>query len=517
MIKEVEKIQHSQGEVDDQDTVTGRTSKSGVVLRPQPTNDPNEPLNWPQWEKYATYLVLCWFTFLAFMNSSAFTVAVKSIVKEFGKTPTEASYLSTCDGLWCCVLGEIPLAPTHPPPALTISLQMPMSRKIGKRPVYLLSILFLCVTNIWSYFSKSYGNLLASRLVGGFLTAASDAPVSSVAADLFYFHERGRTLMIFNIAISSGAFLGPFINAYITQYLGWPWMCGVMAIVSGATFIVAILLVKETAYIVPDGVRDLDRSAETYAPKKSWAASMSLTDGIDRDASFFKWAFETAQLIAYPPIWFSGLTVGLFIGCNIAIQLTASQTFTAPPYSWPLHSVGLLSLSGFTGSVLSFFFGGWLIDWIATRATKRHGEHVEPEYRLPAMLIPAVIGPMGLLTFGLVIATGKSWAGAAIGYGMQGFGATAAANIAVTYVVDAYRPVAGETIVIVFVLRNVIVCLISTYISKWFESQGLKKAFGELVGVAYVILSFTMLMYFVGRRLRRFTLAYGLMTQYTER
>jgi hypothetical protein len=28
------------------------------------------------------------------MNSSAFTVAVKSIVKEFGKTPTEASYLS---------------------------------------------------------------------------------------------------------------------------------------------------------------------------------------------------------------------------------------------------------------------------------------------------------------------------------------------------------------------------------------------------------------------------------------
>ena len=57
------------------------------------------------------------------------------------------------------------------------------------------------------------------------------------------------------------------------------------------------------------------------------------------------------------------------------------------------------------------------------------------------MIIPAVIGPMGLLTFGLVIAYGKPWAGAAIGYGMQGFGATAAANIAVTYAVDSYRPV----------------------------------------------------------------------------
>lgn len=69
---------------------------------------------------------------------------------------------------------------------------------------------------------------------------------------------------------------------------------------------------------------------------------------------------------------------------------------------------------------------------------------------------------------------------------------------------------------IVFVLRNVIVCLISTYISKWFESQGLKNAFGELVGVAYIILSLTLLMYFFGPYLRRLTLAYGLMTKYTE-
>lgn len=70
---------------------------------------------------------------------------------------------------------------------------------------------------------------------------------------------------------------------------------------------------------------------------------------------------------------------------------------------------------------------------------------------------------------------------------------------------------------IVFVLRNSIVCLISTYISKLFQSQGLKDAYGELVGVAYIILSFTLLMYFVGPRVRRFTLSYGPMTKYTER
>lgn len=94
---------------------TNKTTKSGVILRPQPTNDPNEPLvsnsraylsmnlnlrvsdldrqNWPQREKYATYLTICWFTFLALTNGSAFTVAVVPIMKQFQKTPTEASYL----------------------------------------------------------------------------------------------------------------------------------------------------------------------------------------------------------------------------------------------------------------------------------------------------------------------------------------------------------------------------------------------------------------------------------------
>ncbi|KAL1594441.1 hypothetical protein SLS60_010201 [Paraconiothyrium brasiliense] len=391
-----------QGELNEYNITQGKVSKSGIVLRPQPTNDPNEPLNWTQGQKYSTYFVCCFFTFLAFMNSSAFTVAIQPIIKEFHKTSTEASYLT-------------------------------------------------------------------------------DAVVPSLVADLFYFHERGRALMIFHTAISIGAFGGPFINAYIVQYAGWRWMCGAMAIAGGATFVVGFVTIRETHY-AEHGHRDLLKPEVEYATKRSWIAELSLTRGFNRNESFLG---------------------------NIALQITSTQTFTAAPYHWKVHSLGLLSLSGLVGAVISFVFGGWLIDFIATRLTARNAEHVEPEYRLPAMIIPAIIGPMGVLTFGLVISNGKSWAGAAVGYGMEGFGATAASNIVVTYAVDAYRPIAGETIAIVFVIRNVIACLISTYITKWFQSQGLQNAYGELVGVAYAILSLSLVMYIVGRRIRRFTSSFG--------
>lgn len=123
------------------------------------------------------------------------------------------------------------------------------------------------------------------------------------------------------------------------------------------------------------------------------------------------------------------------------VQLVASQTFTAPPWNWTIHSIGLLSISGFVGAVISFFIGGRLIDLIAVRMTARRSEHPEPEYRLPALVIPAVIGPMGMLLFGLIIAAQKGWVGAAVGYAGQGFAATAGSNVVLVYLLDGYRPV----------------------------------------------------------------------------
>jgi hypothetical protein len=73
--------------------------------------------------------------------------------------------------------------------------------------------------------------------------------------------------------------------------------------------------------------------------------------------------------------------------------------------------------------------------------TARAGGHAEPEFRLPAMIFPAIIGPMGVLTFGMVITTKKNYMGAAVGFAMLGFGLTSGSNAVVTYAVDGYHPV----------------------------------------------------------------------------
>ncbi len=287
---------------------SGKRSKKGFLLRPQPSNDLNDPLNWPSFEKYSTYLTVCFFAWLGLVNSSNFTVAIMPIAKEFHTTTTRAGYLVSVQLIFMGI-GNL--------------FWVPLMRIIGKRPVYLISLFFLIIANIWSYFSHSYGSLLGSRLVGGFIGAAADAPVPSIVADLFFFHERGHCMMMFHTAISAGVFLGPLINAYITQYAGWRWMCGFTAVACAATFVVGFFTIRETSY--KRETIGMDLPAAEYAPKKGWIAHLSVTSGYDRDASLWRWLGNTLVLLAYPPVLFVGVIIGVFVGWFVSLTCSAPR------------------------------------------------------------------------------------------------------------------------------------------------------------------------------------------------
>jgi MFS family permease len=121
--------------------------------------------------------------------------------------------------------------------------------------------------------------------------------------------------------------------------------------------------------------------------------------------------------------------------------MTASRVFAEPPYGWDVGNLGLLALAGFIGAVIAFVVGGKLIDVLSAYMTEANGGIREPEFRLPALIIPAIVGPMGVLLFGISAARHLSWVAAAFGYAMQGFGLTALSNVVVTYAVDSYQQV----------------------------------------------------------------------------
>jgi hypothetical protein len=77
-----------------------------------------------------------------------------------------------------------------------------------------------------------------------------------------------------------------------------------------------------------------------------------------------------------------------------------------------------------------------LIDIISNRVASDHHGVREPEYGLFAFIIPAIIGPMGILLFGLTITEHRPWIEPAIGYAMDAFGLISMVNVLVTYAVN---------------------------------------------------------------------------------
>ena len=52
-------------------------------------------------------------------------------------------------------------------------------------------------------------------------------------------------------------------------------------------------------------------------------------------------------------------------------------------------------------------------------------------------------------------------------------------------------------------------CLLSLYIQDWIQVEGIKKAFGEMVGIQYAIFSLSLVLYLFGKRIRSFTGTFG--------
>lgn len=54
---------------------------------------------------------------------------------------------------------------------------MPLALAVGRRPIYLLSVVILIVAAIWAAYAKNYGSHLGARMLLGFAAGQSEALV----------------------------------------------------------------------------------------------------------------------------------------------------------------------------------------------------------------------------------------------------------------------------------------------------------------------------------------------------
>lgn len=129
----------------------------------------------------------------------------------------------------------------------------------------------------------------------------------------------------------------------------------------------------------------------------------------------------------------------------------------------------------------------------------------EPEHRLWVLLLAGVMSSAGLITWGVAAHYSVHWVGLVFGLGVLTFGVVTGGSIAVSYNVDCFKEIAGETTVSVMLIRNTIGFGISYGITPWWTTQGLQNCFvtAAMISLACTFTFFLMIKY--GRRIRRWS------------
>jgi MFS family permease len=105
------------------------------------------------------------------------------------------------------------------------------------------------------------------------------------------------------------------------------------------------------------------------------------------------------------------------IGFLVAVTSNVAPSFQAY-YGMEPWQTGLCFVAAILGSLIGIWVGGGFSDRVADYFTKRNGGIREPEFRLPAMTVALITGPLSLVFFGVGINNEVHWMMPVVGLGL---------------------------------------------------------------------------------------------------
>ncbi|KAK7739280.1 hypothetical protein SLS63_001622 [Diaporthe eres] len=503
-----------------------------IILIPTPSNDPNDPLNWPQWYKKCIAVLVCVAILMCNFLAAGPTVAIVKTTLDFypASPPTvdPAGFSANVSKVAYFFSTTALLQGTGN------FIWVPLANKYGRRPVYVASYTLYLATAIWAILDHSYSGFLAARILMGFASGAAETIAPVTISDLFFLHERGSIMALYTSFLSVGVGFGMIIAGLITINNDWRVIYEVAAAIIGFILLFAFFAFPETAFNrdeadvidaqplqrvssghasekthqTADRVSDIEVAPQSQqAPtkkKKTYLQSLSLYNGTFTSEPLYKIFVRPFGLILLPPVLWAALVESVTIGFLVAVTSNVDPAFLAT-YNFEAWQVGLCFISACLGSAIGIPAGGKLGDVVADYFTNKNGGIREPEMRLPAILPSLITTPLALVLYGVGIQKQLHWICPTIGLGLLNFSIVQATNIVLVYVIDAYRPVAGEVTLAVMGFKSLFGFLLSFYTNPWVDQSGYLNAYGAMAGISAAILVLWAPLYVWGRHIRHVT------------
>lgn len=504
----------------------GSGGNSHVVLVPQPSDNHDDPLNWPMSKKLASFLATLFGTCLYAGCMSPLLNAGLLVV---------AGELDVGIGQVALMAGEQMLVV-----AVSSPFVLALSRKYGKRPIYLVSSLLSVIGTAVCQTANTYSHLRAGRIIQGFSCTAYESIILASIGDLFFVHERGAYIAATNFMFAGISSLVSVVSGPIVNYLGWRYLLHIYQAFTAAQLILQFFLSPETSYrretstshnavteiaaaeLRHDDTEDPKDPSVTTAthhesasvrPRKTFREGLALWNGVFTDENFLQLFIATFAVLLNLAVFFVAILQAFYASLLVSLAISVAQLFGLPPYNLSPASIGYLSLGPFIGACIGLVVFGVIQDPLVKCLSRRNRGVYEPEYRL-LIGIPSVVTGVGVILFGYLSGNQESYYACSAVYGLAIFGVIGCLATTSSYILDAYYDMTGEIFIISNAIKNLVFYGVSSSVNGWIMREGPQSVFFTLGGIALGLLLGLPVLYVFGKRYRAVWARHNLLTKF---
>ncbi|KAL1840239.1 hypothetical protein VTJ49DRAFT_670 [Mycothermus thermophilus] len=174
-----------------------------VELVPQPSDDPDDPLNWPTWRKELHFWSLLLIVAMTGVTKTIFMTVNAELAELYDRPYKDIAALTGVPLILSFFAGLICLT---------------ASRVCGKRPLYLASFLLVFIGTVWNTnVAKSYAECMAARVFQGLGWGAFDTLILGSIQDTYFEHERNMRVAIHSIVTVATTWGPPLLGGVTSQ------------------------------------------------------------------------------------------------------------------------------------------------------------------------------------------------------------------------------------------------------------------------------------------------------------
>lgn len=225
----------AEGESNSGSTVEGSEEKDDHILVTFEENDPENPYNWPLYQRVIVMFEVALLTLSVYMGAAVYTPGAEDIQIKFGVNRTKA-ILPLSLFVIGYGIGPMVLSP------------ITENASIGRTKVYIITLFIFFILQIPTALTNSFAGLCVCRVIAGFFASPALSTGGASVGDVIPFTHMPIGLAIWSIGGVLGPLASPIVGAVFMlidkgSINAYRWTFWYMAIVSGfSTFFLGLFL-----------------------------------------------------------------------------------------------------------------------------------------------------------------------------------------------------------------------------------------------------------------------------------